>query len=244
MQAQAFSQQLLTSSLLAAGAEAARPSSALHASTDTAGGADAGGGQLSRSPSNALAANGIISNSVGTAAASAAKQQLAVPALALSTTADAVVPGTAGTARSAATAATSRGLSKAKQLPGTLLEWATSQPDPDIVEKLQGLAAAADANSTQGTAGSSSRPGSLPAGASPGSAANSAWGRAGSAGALGVTLGKSSMRAPELLLASLMALCEQLRAAGRHAAALPVMQLARLVAVVTLHIEVRWIHDH
>jgi hypothetical protein len=101
------------------------------------------------------------------------------------------------------------------------------------------LATAADANSTQGAAGSSSRPSSVPAGASAGSAANSAWAGGGSSKVADVTLSRSNMRAPELLMVNLTALCEQLRAAGRHAAALPVMQLARLVAVVTMDNEVR-----
>jgi hypothetical protein len=53
-----------------------------------------------------------------------------------------------------------------------------------------------------------------------------------------VVLARSSMQAPELLLANLTLLSEQLQGAGRQIEALPVLQLARLVALVTLGSEV------
>lgn len=46
------------------------------------------------------------------------------------------------------------------------------------------------------------------------------------------------MQAPELLLANLRLLSEQLQAAGHQIEALPVLQLARLVALVSLGSEV------
>lgn len=169
-------------------------------------------------------------------AAAAAAKQPAVPALPLPML---TRPGTsataaAGTARSAMS---SRGIAKASQLPSSPLEWATWQPDAAVVEKLKELAAAADVSSIQSSAGSRSRPGSVQTGAPGSSGMHDAWGLSGAQ--TGVALGKSCMQAPELLLANLRVLAEQLQAAGCHVAALPVLHLARLVALVTLGSEVR-----
>jgi hypothetical protein len=124
------------------------------------------------------------------------------------------------------------------------------------------LAAAADAACSNGSAGSTSTvdsikaaektPGSAGSSKEPCSAAQSGTGStlatghhsdimmsAPVVGPDGVVLSRSGMRAPELLLANLQVLSEQLQAVGRHAAALPVMQLARCVALVTLDSKVR-----
>jgi hypothetical protein len=152
-------------------------------------------------------------------------------------------------------------LTRDKHLPASVLEWAVWQPDSELLQGLKEAAAAADA-SAQTTRRSSqsanSRPSSVADGETSNKGVSSAAGShsitataqaaaasgvtktetSSSGGAGGVALGRSAMQAPELLMAHLQELSAQLQTAGHHVAALPVLQLARLVALVTLNSQV------
>lgn len=259
LQAQACSEQLLTWSLLTAGAEPPPEpvaASDLH-NSDSA--------TLQSSAALPLAPITGSEAVVGTAtaAAGATSQQAAakgvVPPLVVPARPATAASAAASTRRSlAASEATSRGIIAAQQLPGSELAWAFWRPTDELLTSMKALAAAADAACSQGPAASTDDskqaaerpPGSAGASKEPRSAAQSGTGStlaagrpsglsAAVAGPDGVVLSRLSMQAPELLLANLQVLSEQLQAAGRHAAALPVMQLARCVALVTLDSKVR-----
>lgn len=104
------------------------------------------------------------------------------------------------------------------------LEWARWTPDPALIAGLQGTAAAGDPSSHGQQSASAGRM----AGLSGATAASSATEQ----------LGLIALRVPELTMANLQWLAEELQSAGRHVAALPVLQLARLIATVTMRDQV------
>lgn len=207
LQAQAHAEQLLTGSLLAAGAEAP-PQAPQDAALDAVAGIATDSVPATSSCGDAAPVSGSAGAVPGIDAA--AKQQPPVPALPLPFLTRPGTAASAATATARSAAYTSRGLAQTVQLPGCPLDYATWEPDAAIVARMQELAAAACASS-------------------------SSSGSQGVASGVGdVVLSRSSMQAPELLLANLRLLSEQLQAAGRQIEALPVLQLAHLVALVTL----------
>jgi hypothetical protein len=127
-------------------------------------------------------------------------------------------------AAAAAAVASAQGLITSDELPSQLLGWAHWQPTPTL---LAALAAAAgtgvDSNSSKLD--------------SAGLAQLHATARtAGEAKGLG----SCALQVPELLLAHLQLLVGSLQESGQHLLALPVLQLARLVALLALDSQVKW----
>lgn len=231
---QACAQQLLTSSLLAAGAEAPL---ILTGCDESAAAAVETVGESNASDS-AADVQALQHRQQQVSAATNIKQQqqpLVVPALALPSRPATASTGSAGsTCRSgvsagAASSAAPCSLCKSKQLPGSVLAWAVWLPDDTVVQQLQSAAAAAAAAASGGAKGSVANTATTAAAAV---VADVAVASAG--------LSRVCMHTPELLLAHLRLLAEQLQASGYAAAALPVLQLARLVALVVLGSEVGW----
>jgi hypothetical protein len=123
-----------------------------------------------------------------------------------------------------------QGLAESDELPSQVLGWARWQPTPAL---LAALAAAAGKDSSNSDTGSTKHH-------TEGLVAVQTAGLdvavAGAGAAQG--LGSSALQVPELLLANLQLLAASLREAGQHIAALPVLQLARLVAQVALDSQV------
>jgi hypothetical protein len=287
--AQACAEELLTSSLLTAGAQLppeATPPELTDVSISrlcsSSGGSSGLGLVAGAAPDSQDPATGSLTSDSsggpnsqpGAAHATAEQQQqqaaapARVPALNLP---GGSRPGTAaatGTSRSAALSSallTTRGVIRDRQLPGSVLEWAVWQPDSELLQKLREAAAAADASTHSARRSSSSansRPNSVAAGGASSKGVSTAAGSPGvtatapaaaAAGGVteaetscgspgGVALSRSTMQAPELLMAHLQVLSELLQAAGHHVAALPVLHLARLVALVPLNSQVRVLH--
>jgi hypothetical protein len=127
-------------------------------------------------------------------------------------------------------------LSNIDELPTQLLGWACWQPQPAL---LAALAAAAGKDKRSNSSGHGTATGQdtaqqqEPQTAGPTAAAVASAGLCAAQG-----LGSCALQVPELLLSNLQLLAGSLKEAGQHLAALPVLQIARLVAQVALDSQV------
>jgi hypothetical protein len=217
LKAQHYAASMLTTSLTTAGARS--PQAVPRSSSDSKGSA-AAEAELQQPAETTPDAEG----------SSDADGQFAT-AQALSSTSPAASPAPVVAAAAAAAGEVDQGLKESDELPSQLLGWARWQPTPAL---LAALAAAAGRNNhsttgstTHDTAGLVEVPTAGP---------NTAVAGAGAGAAQG--LGSCAVQVPELLLANLQLLAGSLKEAGQHVAALPVLQLARLVAQVALDSQV------
>lgn len=234
LQAQGYTEQLLTVALLAAGAEApvSTPDCPEPATEPSVPGSNPGAGAVGDTASVLLAAASCDAASTAVQSqSSSSPAAAAVPALQLPSR-----PATAATAASCTTRSQAhtdaRCLASSLQLPADLLGWANWLPDEDLLNKLQ------HAWSQEPPAEDSSSNGisSEPASSSPSLQTDTAAAGSCVPGATSTccSLTWGSVQAPELLLVNLEVLSRQLQEAAHYAAALPVLQLARLLALVVL----------
>lgn len=231
LQAQSCAHQLLISSLLAAGADPAPTRDTSPAGAAPRSSASSDGSGTAAAGADAAATAGTLSSSGQAAAA-------AVPPLPISGVADAAADSLPQHA----------GLAKSTQLPRSPSGWAFWLPADELLQTLQGSMTAATMGSSCTAAGTQplGPRSARTTGADQGLAATVHRPTAAAAVTDAASQGlvkqcsqhqgpsRAALPFPELLLANLQVLSEQLAAAGRHAACLPVLQLARLVAKVTL----------
>jgi hypothetical protein len=161
-----------------------------------------------------------ISGGSSSATEAAAAQQYTLP----ETAAGAALEGL-GSGNNAPTAG---GLVTSLQLPRQLLGWASWLPPDSVMTAMSTAAAQQHSSSTDpAVVGSQKASGTGSAGQSSSS----------------LVLCSSAVLVPELLLAHLQVLAEQLAQSGHLLAALPVLHLARLVALVVLESQVRRLYE-
>lgn len=202
---------MLTSTLTAAGASKAKAdSSHSHGpSSDSDSGASA----------DSTAEPGVTDGAGGPAASSSAGANRA----AASQAADVAPPIAAPAASTANT-----GLVESFELPGGLVGWAQWLPAAALTAALSAAFGKGSSKSSRSRTASSMGAAPLPSGIlTLGKEATAVAPEASSNGG-------SAVHVPELLLANLQLLVDGLRDAGQHVAVLPVLQLARLVALTIL----------
>lgn len=212
MKAQHYAALMLTTSLTAAGARSPQSASI----TSDSAPAEA---RSQRSTEEAVAA---ASDAAGDRPPDAGGQ-LAAPQ-ALSNTSTAVTSAPADTAAAAAAVEFTNGLAVSDVLPSQLLDWAHWQPTAAL---LAALAAASGKLNNSNSSGYDTLQ-------APPQLSTAARGAGEAQG-----LGSAALQVPELLLAHLQLLAGSLRESGQHLQALPVLQLARLVATVALNSQVK-----
>jgi len=235
---------MLTQSLIVAGAEVALPPtqqdplllevSPAHDSTEQQTSSQLSGGAASTA---AMSTNGQA-DATGSVTAPEQVPKAVVPTLDLLAR-----PATAAMVASAVTSDADRrmqGLVQGNKLPAGMLDWAVWLPTDGLVHQLSSPVSQPCDQPAVGTACLAPAVTSAATGRTDAHSA-APLGTAATglvAAAAGAVLSRSCIPAPEMLLANLQVLAEQLQAAGCHAATLPVLQLARLVAVVTLNSQV------
>lgn len=213
MKAQHYAALMLTTSLTAAGARSPQSASI----TSDSAPAEA---RSQRSTEEAVAA---ASDAAGDRPPDVGGQ-LAAPQ-ALSNTSTAVTSAPADTAAAAAAAVElTNGLAVSDVLPSQLLDWAHWQPTAALLVAL--AAASGKFNNSNSSGYDTLQP--------PQQLSTAARGAGEAQG-----LGSAALQVPELLLAHLQLLAGSLRESGQHLQALPVLQLARLVATVALDSQVK-----
>jgi hypothetical protein len=214
LKAQHYAASMLTTSLTTAGAKG--PQAAPSSSADS-----------KESPAAEAELQQPAESTTDTEGSLDADGQLAATQ-ALSSTSPAASPAPAApTAAAAAADEFDQGLAESDELPSQLLGWARWQPTPAL---LAALAAAAGRNNHSNTGRTTHDTAGLVEVPTPGP--NTAVAGAGAGAAQG--LGSCALQVPELLLANLQLLAGSLKEVGHHVAALPMLQLARLVALVAL----------
>lgn len=237
LQAQECAQQILTQSLVVAGAEVAlQPTQQDALLLEGSLGYASTGQQTSSQVSEGAASTAAMSSSGQADATGSVTAPEQVPKAVVPTLDLLARPATAAKVASAMTSDAERrlqGLVQGSTLPTGMLDWAVWLPTDSLLHQLSSPASGPCNQPAAGTA----CPAPAPTSAVTGRADAHSTATLGTAAA-GAVLSRSCIPAPEMLLANLQVLSEQLQAAVCHVAALPVLQLARLVAVVTLNNQV------